>query len=120
MYLFVYGTLKRGFGNHAVLRGAEYVGRADLWGYEMYSLGGFPGIVPCTGFSCVQGEVYEVSDFLSLDRLEGYNPDTDNGMYLRREVEIGWKDDEGEAPAYAYIWNREVIGRRLIASGEWK
>ena len=120
MKLFVYGTLKRGFGNHAVLRGAEFIGKASLQGFEMYSLGGFPGIIPVTGFSWVEGELYEVSDFLHLDRLEGYNPETKRGMYLREEVSVVPENSEEPVACEVYVWNREVIGRTLITDGVWR
>jgi gamma-glutamylcyclotransferase (GGCT)/AIG2-like uncharacterized protein YtfP len=121
MKLFVYGTLKRGHHNHRLLEKAQYISHAELWGYQMYSLGGFPGIKPSDGH--VHGEVYEVEDLTRLDRLEGYDEERDDGMYLRREVIIRRPAKDGsyeDDKAYAYVWNLDVIGRPLIKDGVWR
>ena len=71
--VFVYGSLKRGFGNHGVIKDQTFIGKAvtidNDW--EMFSLGGFPGVVK--GNKRILGEVYEVDDrgLSSLDELEG-------------------------------------------------
>lgn len=80
--VFVYGSLKIGYSNHVVLRGADYVGEdttADPAWY-MFSMGGFPGVV--RGDKLITGEVYEVDDegLSHLDALEG------NGSFYTREV----------------------------------
>lgn len=114
MYLFVYGTLKKGHGNHRVLGDAPFVKMGWLNDYAMYHLGGFPGIVPLKDH-VVEGEVYKVQDFNRLDSLEGYNSDTDSGMYLRRQVRL---DDD--SLAWVYIWNRDLKGCKLIEDGVWR
>ena len=77
--VFVYGTLKHGFWNNRLLENAEYVGNALIEGLDLFSLGGFPGVVDGTGR--VVGEVYMVDDLelKHLDRLEG------NGSFYTRE-----------------------------------
>lgn len=131
MYLFVYGTLKRGHSNHALLRGATYIGEARIRGYSLYRLGGFPGIV-VNYENCdapVYGEVYEVDDFQDLDALEGYDEDTQSGMYVRMLKTVTftrWSADNIEdtppdwLEVHVYIWNRSVEGRELIESGTWR
>ena len=72
--VFVYGSLKQGFGNHRLLESATFLGLDTTPpDYTMYSLGGFPGIIP-KGNTPIQGEVYEVDQdqFERLDMLEGY------------------------------------------------
>ena len=79
--VFVYGSLKVGYGNHRVLNGAEYVGVHKTLepNWEMMSLGGFPGVI--RGKNLIEGEVYTVDDggLERLDRLEG------NGSFYNRE-----------------------------------
>ena len=80
--VFVYGSLKTGFGNHRVLGDNEPL-REDQTlnaGWNMFSMGGFPGIVP--GSQYISGELYEVDDSIleRLDWLEG------NGHFYTREV----------------------------------
>ena len=83
----VYGTLRKGMGNHCLLSRAEFLGsqRTDpIW--EMYA-SGCPVIVK--GKSSILIEVYKVSknNLNSLDRLEGY-PD----FYNRKIVKTNWGD----------------------------
>ena len=130
MYLFVYGTLKKGHGNHRVLGDAEYIGDAELWGYRMFTLGGFPGISPSEGksFSVVIGEVYKIEDrhLPNLDGLEGYYPENHSGMYLREKVNIHYKHDDNrdeETEVFVYVWNRDVPPEdsdRWIKDGVWR
>lgn len=80
MKVFVYGTLKRGFGNNAYylapdedgVAKSEFLGEDSIDGMVMRSLGGFPGV--SRGEGTVHGEVYEVGAEVlrSLDRLEGH------------------------------------------------
>lgn len=70
MLVFVYGTLKRGFGNHRVLGDSTFVGNATTEGkYPMVCTNGyFPYLInrPGVGHN-ISGEVYDVND----DVLEG-------------------------------------------------
>lgn len=74
MILFVYGTLKRGFGLNGYLQTSRFVGEAVTYAsaYKMVTVG-FP-IVTLGGEHRVAGEVYEVTDpvvISALDRVEG-------------------------------------------------
>ena len=112
--VFVYGTLKKGRGNHGLLRDAEYIGQFSTidnkWG--LIELGAFPGMIPAD--NNVVGEVYRVSKetLASLDRLEG----TDHGMYARVGITVRALDQRQRIKvldvwAYQYmigvspIWN---------------
>lgn len=69
--VFVYGTLKRGFGNHHWLAGCGFEGEATVAGLVLHDLGPFPMVIPGNGV--VRGEAYRLEgEALSrLDRLEG-------------------------------------------------
>ena len=58
MFLFVYGTLKRGQVNHHLLNG-DFVSKAKIFGFDLYDIGSFPGIYP--GSEEVEGEIYRVN-----------------------------------------------------------
>jgi gamma-glutamylcyclotransferase (GGCT)/AIG2-like uncharacterized protein YtfP len=69
--VFVYGTLKKGFHNHSVLQGAEYIGTANsVQKFNMINLGGFPAVLYNSddGYQ-ISGEIYKINDKI-LDRLD--------------------------------------------------
>jgi gamma-glutamylcyclotransferase (GGCT)/AIG2-like uncharacterized protein YtfP len=123
--VFVYGTLREGFGNYMrILKGkASEPQKATLDGFEMYSVGGFPAIMP--GEGQVIGEVMYLNEdqyertMLNLDGLEGYYPQRENySMYLRRTMTVTLENGE-KVDAYVYLWNRPIPGPK-VESGDWK
>lgn len=129
--VFVYGTLKKGFSNHErFLKGKEKISDAVLHGYNMYSLGRFPGIV--VGKGNVYGEVYEVNQetLRRLDALEGYMSGANNmayNMYVRKEDKAfllnGHTNEYSGlfAGVFVYIYNHpDRLGSgTFIYSGVW-
>lgn len=100
--VFVYGSLKQGFGNHRHLEGQELLGTGTLKGFDMFSLGPFPAIQP--GQGNVNGELYRVDEdaFRCLDRLEGHPV-----MYCREPSIIN--DSNGEkVEAWVYVYQGMV------------
>lgn len=85
MQVFVYGTLKAGYGNNSLLQGSKFVREDRVKGYKLFNCG-FPVATPDAN-SSVKGEVWEIDPSKTLqwlDRLEG------NGrMYNRTEVPEG-------------------------------
>jgi gamma-glutamylaminecyclotransferase len=87
MKLFVYGTLQRGYGNHRLLAGAEFLGKAVTAApYKMFNIG-FPFILPgddSDGY--VEGELFEIDEqkhLPSVDRLEG-----EGTFYVRKSIPV--------------------------------
>ena len=89
--IFIYGTLKRGFANHAHLQGATFVGEArTVERYPMIIQGRFfsPVMIPEPGVGHrIVGELWEVDDALlaALDRLESVHLPTG---YFRETIEV--------------------------------
>src|SRR5690606_26884300 len=90
----VYGTLKRGHGNHYLLANPNvaFLGRTILTGpYHMVSLGGFPAVVRSPDVKLqnrILCEVYRIDEetLEALDILES------NGQfYTRDQVVTPWK-----------------------------
>ncbi len=100
--VFVYGTLKQGFGNHGALANHDAVKLAEgitaETAFSMECMGSFPGVY-LGGKEAIWGEVYAVSLVClnQLDRLEGHPH-----FYQRQEVYI--KSADGDAlRAWMYV-----------------
>ena len=96
--VFVYGSLKSGFGNHTFLENSDFLGTrctksAD---FLMMSFGAFPGVLK-GGYGSIEGEVYLVDDttLFKLDMLES------NGIFYTREL----TELENGDSAWMYILN---------------
>ena len=111
--LAVYGTLKRGQGNHRVLpEGSVLLGTTRLLGWVMYDLGAYPTIVPSEDKrDSVFVEVYEVPDLVSTDYLEGYP-----NHYDRKKVDVKLV---GEVWVY-FMHSVPKRARNRITSGIWE
>lgn len=110
----VYGTLRKGYGNHRILDNehCEYLGtQRTTPEFKMVTLGGFPGVIP-DGSSSVTIEVYRVNHPTvdqRLDWLEGYP-----SFYQKTQVETEW------GTADMYILSESGYGRHtVIPSGDW-
>lgn len=111
--VFVYGTLKHGFNNHHLLDDSDYLGHVETseskW--QMYSLGGFPGVV--AGENTIYGEMYSVSQYTfdMCDRLEGHPT-----FYKRELVDV--VDGDGVSyTAWMYVYQGSTQG--LTKVGGW-
>lgn len=106
----VYGTLRKGMGNHHLLRSAEFLGvqqTEPVW--TMYA-SGFPVIVD--GDSSIKIEVYNITkkNLKTLDILEGYP-----SMYNRKKIKTDWGD------AWIYFMKKSELWRnlQLVESGDF-
>jgi gamma-glutamylcyclotransferase (GGCT)/AIG2-like uncharacterized protein YtfP len=101
--VFVYGTLKRGYGNHGILSDAIFLGKATTkkkWAMIDNANGSFPYMLEENekGYH-VEGEVYLVDDseLQNLDFLEGYPT-----HYTKQDIDLIYKDDLSETKAVVY------------------
>lgn len=111
MKVFVYGTLKRGYGNNRLLERAVFMTEAmTVDKFDMIN-SGFPVLVPSEHGLPVKGEVYDIGTdqviLDALDRLEG-----EGVMYDRRNIRVSWPDDE-QATVGVYIGNPKYWGRKI-------
>lgn len=118
MYIFVYGTLKKGDTNHFLLNGCELICKTyTKQSYIMVDLGPFPGVLK-SGMvpenedisSPIQGEIYWVNNqtLRVLDMYEGE-------WYIREYVEL--QEDIG-AQMY-FLKELPSTGYRIIPGGIW-
>ena len=117
--VFVYGSLKQGFGNHWLLKNAKYLGACETVSrHKMISLGAFPGVIWYGGEHTIKGEVYDVKDVndrIALDNLEGYPT-----FYTKQRIWTTW------GPANMYVLSNEFLNGSdykdyvPVEQGEWK
>lgn len=118
MYVFVYGTLKRGERAAFMMSECVYKGEFFIDG-SIYDLGHFPGI-KLGGPNVVIGEVYELpSDEATktriIERLDTYEGVP--RLYQRKQV---WAYGDGETiqvGTYEYV--PDVVEEWRISSGRW-
>lgn len=114
--VFVYGSLKRGFGNHSYLDGQEFLGDAKSVddNFVMVSLGAFPAVlkdIPSDNLA-ISGEIYKVNEetLYYLDMLEG------NGSLYKREKRQFILDNGKKMEAWIYLMSPRTVlslGRKL-------
>ena len=114
--VFVYGSLKRGFFNHALLRGSEFLGEGvtELSDYTMQDLGFYPGVFH-GGKTRIHGELYSVDDttLMIMHRLEGHP-----NFYRATPTRI--ETDDGIVDALMYVLDSNMRwGQGIIESGNW-
>jgi gamma-glutamylcyclotransferase (GGCT)/AIG2-like uncharacterized protein YtfP len=120
-FVFLYGSLMRGFEMHDALdlpTMTEFAGGAQCKG-RLYDLGEYPGMT-LEGNGRVQGELYRVRSEGAIDlidRHEGYYPETREGStYVRRLEEMVDRDMK----AWVYVYNGSTDGHEVIESGSWR
>lgn len=106
MYVFVYGTLKRGFYNHDLLGDSEFICEATTKDqYPMVNIEKFfPYLIDDKGKGYrVVGEIYKINEpiLAMLDILEGY-PE----HYNRKEIKV--VSLGVELTAIAYFLNEKI------------
>ena len=115
MNVFVYGTLKRGFGNSVHLQGSQFMGIAETVArYPLFvDVYAVPYLVDDEGFTGserVVGEMFLVNDktMNRLDILEGVA----QGRYIRKQISVEASDGE-RSTAAAYMLPKTAHGLRL-------
>jgi len=115
-FLFVYGTLKRGFCNHYFLSGSKFVGKGvTKEKYALYLKGEIPYVIKKPPVSKIKGEVYLVDSetLKNIDELEGHP-----FCYFRELTDIQLKTGE-EIKAWMYFFPENPEPGILIPEGEY-
>ena len=94
MFIFVYGTLKKGYLNHYLLVDAESIGKARTANkYSMYPsiCNNYPFAIESKKENFLNGEIYKINKNIEkkLDILEGF-PD----LYLKKEIDVILENEE--------------------------
>ena len=111
----VYGPLRRGKSNHALLVDQQFIGRTTLTAITLYDLGEYPG-AKLEQSDGVVVEIYDVSPEVmqQLDQFEDYDPEQpSHGLYDRKRLHTSF------GLAWVYLYNPEVQGAKPIRAGAW-
>jgi gamma-glutamylaminecyclotransferase len=116
-YMFVYGTLMRGYGNNRLLRNAEFVGSAKTSErYTLYS-SGIPFLTEGEMVN-VKGEVFKVNEEIlpSVDILEGHP------VWYRRKIISVNLEDGNTVKAWAYFMPKSLMSSfaKIVKDGDYK
>ena len=124
MRIFVYGSLRRGFGNHRLLDASRHLGNALTEPiYSMLDLGGIPGVI-VGGSTAIYGELYDLDDetLRYVDALEGHPLG-----YRRTPIKVFRLDAEDQmsssGPEEASIYLLPQRSREwypIVESGDWR
>ncbi len=114
MYVFVYGTLKRGFSNHYFLEDAKFIAKATTKDkFPMVNIiQAYPYIINDAGNGHnIEGELYKINEIIlvKLDMLEGY-PE----HYDRRKITIVVENQEYRAIVYFIKKNIDYTHLELL------
>jgi gamma-glutamylaminecyclotransferase len=112
--LFVYGTLKRGKGNHYFLEKAKFLGEAKtVEKFALYDIG-VPAVKDYPPLYQIRGELYlvDTTTLSIIDALEGHPT-----VYIRTPVQVECKGKTYWA--WIYIYRRPIKRREPLKSGEW-
>ncbi len=101
--IFVYGTLKTGYGLNKHTIGSSDLCRkicdGKILGFEMYSNGSYPYILPVEDVTKeIQGEVWKVNSDEMMDTLRGIE-----GEYQETKVQVTTPEGNMECIAYVYM-----------------
>ena len=121
-YLFVYGTLRKGFDlplQKRISRDIEWVGPSEIRG-KLYDIGKYPAALPVekNEKSVIKGEVIKINDPVKvmklLDKYEGYDPKKlKSSEYYREKEKLVLKDGK-KVEAWVYWYNYPVEGKKRI------
>jgi len=112
--VFVYGTLKKGHGNHPALEGATFLGEGQTVApYALHAGDGLPMVDEANPISPIHGELYLVDahTLAALDRLEGHP-----SFYCRKWVPIRHPGGTG----YAWLYFANQPEGPIEATGNWR
>jgi gamma-glutamylcyclotransferase (GGCT)/AIG2-like uncharacterized protein YtfP len=101
-YLFVYGSLKKGFDNHSLLsKSTIRIGKARTikkFGMFEDSFGNYPYLIP-QPISKIEGELYQINRKEILNEIDEFEGVPD--LYQRERIKV--KTHKGEMIAFVYI-----------------
>lgn len=121
VYLFVYGSLKKGFENEYILEKAKYISKAiTVRKFAMYEANGgeYPYLLKDKPLNHIEGELYKIArkDLLKkIDIFEG-SPD----YYTRESIEIKSRSFTNNKRAFTYFYINKKDHKKKQPITKWK
>lgn len=126
-YLFVYGSLRKGFHHPAyeyISRYFSLVTEARVKG-KLYDLGSYPAALPTDDEAYIVGELYQINTpdefawaIAQLDDYEGLHTENGEPPQYRRDTVTVFMPEGGTATAWIYWYNRPVNELTHIPTGD--
>ena len=117
--LFVYGTWMPGESNYRQIEDFVIDHKPGTIDGVLVDLGAYPALVPGDGH--VRGVMLRMHrEALEItDRIEGYHPDRDRCLYVRKEVVVQLEDGQ-ESVAWTYFFanTEEIVDRPRLIVGD--
>ena len=117
-YLFVYGTLKRGFSNdyaQVLHNNSTFIGEASVKG-RLYFLDNYPGLILDESGYEIFGEVFRVDSNVAevlelMDEYEG----VDEGYYIKKSVTVRINNEFLDCLTYetCHFSDKEILNGRF-------
>lgn len=124
-FLFVYGTLMRGYPHpmaRELAQRAAYKGRAAYQG-RLFLVESYPGAVPSANKDdVVHGEVFHLHDLSYLaafDHYEACDPGASKPTQYRRVIQTVQMDSGETVETWIYLYNWPTSKLSRIASGKF-
>jgi gamma-glutamylcyclotransferase (GGCT)/AIG2-like uncharacterized protein YtfP len=125
-FVFVYGSLRKGFQSSAyeyISRYFNFFDEATVKG-KLFDLGEYPAAIPVLEDAFIKGELYIVKNenefswaIAQLDDYEGVLVEPHEQPLYRREIADAFIND-AIVPAWIYWYNGDVSGKPVISSGD--
>ncbi len=125
-YLFVYGTLRKGFSlliPERIAADIEWVGYSKVQG-KLYDIGKYPGAVPDdAGDTFINGEIIRIKTpvkvFEYLDNYEDYHAEDAQASEYCRKKQWFIIEDGARIEAWIYWYNFPVNGKKRIIENDY-
>ncbi len=122
-FLFVYGSLLRGFKSPSYEYISKYFslkGTAKVTG-TIFDMGTFPVGTPINSGRYIKGELYEIRNpkelsfiFAQLDDYEGLYPDDGEDVFFKRELVPATLENGSVMTAWVYWYSKDVSNHPIL------
>lgn len=126
-FLFVYGSLRKGFpgrAHHYISNYFNFVCAAKIKGI-LSDMGDYPAATPANEATYIYGELYHIKNehefswaIGQLDDYEGLQPEEGENALFKRELTETITEDGSMINAWAYWYNGDVSDKPIIESGD--